>query len=259
MTPDPKIRFARPPEAGLLVDIIREAFPSQVIRRTVYGCTGMVRYVRALTAGSPHVSPRFFVAISGATPVAAAEIAVADSDLFLSYIGTRQGLRSRGLGTQLLAAMVQYGLDQGLETMTLDVLAANTRAHKWYNRFGFSSVEERGWWETPSFETEHSLGSVAGWPQAEVCHRTFGFSEINVGTRRGFSRVGRLGVGWFRVPSLATLSDEQVIGTLHAIDPGRRILVMGPLGSSDSPGKPILRLIRLQAKLSDLSRLTGGR
>jgi len=257
MTPDRSVRFARQPEAGAVVDLIRSSFPERVIERTIYGCSGVVPYVRALTGGSPYLSPRHLVAVRAAEVVAAAELAVAGSDLFLSYIATRAVLRTHGFGTSLLAAAVRHGLDAGLKTMTLDVFVENARARSWYQAFGFSPVEERGWWEVPTVATTQSLGSVSGWPQAEVCQSAFGFSEIVIWTANGLSRVGRLGLDWFRAPSLSTLLDDQMIGTLHEIDPRRRILVMGPIDRSSSETEPLLRLIRLRAVLSDLTERMG--
>jgi GNAT superfamily N-acetyltransferase len=258
LTPRHEIRFARPDEATDFVDLIRATFPASIIQRTTYGCMGARRYVRAAIRAPRFVSPKFLVISSRGVVLAGAEIAVTESDLFLSYISAQAAVRSRGLGTSLMTAIVQHGLAQGLQTMTLDVLEDNTLARNWYTKLGFSSTEERAWWEFETLGTPQAVGSVSGWPQAEVCHQAFGFSEIVIWTDSGPCRVGRLGVDLFRVPDLKALSDDRVLGTLNALDPRRRVLVMGPQKGGAGLGRPVLRLIRLRAALSDLRSLTVG-
>jgi RimJ/RimL family protein N-acetyltransferase len=64
------------------------------------------------------------------------------------------GFRGRGLGTELMARLVDHAFGAlGLETLTLAVFAFNAPAIACYRRLGFAPVEEKT--ESRAFENEH--------------------------------------------------------------------------------------------------------
>lgn len=250
----PWVRRARPQEASTVLEIIRAAFPMEIIERTVYGCHGVIAYIEATTSGNNMISPTFLVSGTGTLAVAVAEVAAEAGGLFLSYIATRADARSRGLGSNLLLAAAKLHPVADIATMALDVFHENTRARDWYGEVGFEAIGERGWWELELTAAAHIATSISGWAQAEICHRIFGFSEFLLHAADHSYRVGRLGSNWFRITSLNAVEDPQVMATLAVLDPQRKILAMGNM---DDPyasrlGAPVVRSLRMQADLTTL-------
>ena len=248
------VRRARPDEAASVVDIICGSFPRQVIERTVYGCAGIKAYVGAAIGDCAIITPTFIVAGTSAAPLAAAEVAANDDGVFLNYIGTRAESRSQGLGSSLLIAAADLYPSGSDLTMTLDVFQENARALEWYRSVGFEVIGERGWWELELSPASEAGAVVSGLPQAELCDRAFGFSEITLHTEGHSLRVGRLGTKWFRITSLAALESQKMMAALFTLDPRRMVLAMGGIDepyASRLP-MPIFRASRMKVPLTKL-------
>jgi hypothetical protein len=140
--------------------------------------------------------------------------------------------------------------------MSLDVLTENQQAIRWYNRLGFEDQEHSEWWDlgpcSSLYRTGRYLGTgagfVSGYPQASVSHREFGFSQFKVTTSEGDSIVGRLGENWFRVTRGEALADHAVFAALAALDPGRHVLAILPVGTLPKVVKRRARLIATMAR-----------
>lgn len=61
----------------------------------------------------------------------------------LANVAVTPRLRGRGLGTYLLARVLEVGRERGIQTMFLEVRASNVQALDLYRRFGFSDVGRR--------------------------------------------------------------------------------------------------------------------
>lgn len=61
----------------------------------------------------------------------------------LANVAVTPRLRGRGLGTYLLARVLDVGRERGIQTMFLEVRASNEQALDLYRRFGFSDVGRR--------------------------------------------------------------------------------------------------------------------
>ena len=61
----------------------------------------------------------------------------------LANVAVTPRLRGKGLGTYLLARVLDVGRERGIQTMFLEVRASNERALDLYRRFGFSDVGRR--------------------------------------------------------------------------------------------------------------------
>lgn len=243
------VRPARPEEAGDLVTVIREAFPHEVIRRTVYGCSGIKAYIRAVLTAKPLVTPTYLVAGWTGEIASAAEVGAAEDGVFLSYIGTRSAARSKGLGTRLLLAASELYSPRSDSQISLDVYQDNTRAQGWYRRVGFEVIGERGWWELDLKGLKHSPAVVSGLPQADLCHKKFGFSEVSIHFGSDSHRIGRLGTDWFRVNGLAALENSALLAALSSLDPSRKVLALGDPSKAEAVrlGPPLMRAFRMQA------------
>ncbi len=68
----------------------------------------------------------------------------------LANLAITPQMRGRGLGTQLLARVVQVAREHGVETMYLEVRESNEAALQLYQGFGFSQVGLRkGYYDHP--------------------------------------------------------------------------------------------------------------
>lgn len=254
------VRAAQPNEAADVVTVIREAFTQEVIQRTVYGCSGITAYIKAVLTARELVTPTFLVAGWTSQVAAAAEVGVAEDGVFLSYIGTRSAARSKGLGTRLLLAASELYSSKSDSRMSLDVYQENTRAQDWYRRAGFEVIGERGWWELDLKGRKQAPAVVSGLPQADLCHREFGFSEIILHFGGESHRVGRLGTEWFRVTGLAELDNPAVLAALCSLDPTRKVLALGDPSRTEAArlGAPTMHAFRMQAPIRRLKETLGS-
>lgn len=68
----------------------------------------------------------------------------------LANVAITPRLRGRGLGTRLLASVLDVARGRGIETLFLEARASNTRALELYRRFGFTEVGlRRGYYDHP--------------------------------------------------------------------------------------------------------------
>jgi GNAT superfamily N-acetyltransferase len=67
--------------------------------------------------------------------------------LAVEAIGEREAARSQGVGKKLMEAAVTLARAQGIHRVMLDVWSFNTRAHAFYDEFGFRNCIERMWLE----------------------------------------------------------------------------------------------------------------
>ena len=61
-------------------------------------------------------------------------------DLYLDGIAVAEPHRGRGIGTALIAAFEERARDNGFQTVSLEVIAANPRARDLYERLGYREV-----------------------------------------------------------------------------------------------------------------------
>ncbi len=64
-------------------------------------------------------------------------------DAHITTIAVEQSHRGAGLGTRLMAALIEGALRQGAEHLTLEVRVSNDAALALYQKFGFSAVGRR--------------------------------------------------------------------------------------------------------------------
>ncbi|MEN8235650.1 MAG: ribosomal protein S18-alanine N-acetyltransferase [Actinomycetota bacterium] len=66
-----------------------------------------------------------------------------EEDAHITTIAVVPGSRRRRLGTRIMLALVERGVDSGAQHLTLEVRATNTDAQRLYERFGFAPVGKR--------------------------------------------------------------------------------------------------------------------
>lgn len=61
-------------------------------------------------------------------------------ELLMDGITTRAEVRGQGIGSQLLSALSQFGVEHGYRFIRLEVIDTNPRAQQLYERLGFQAV-----------------------------------------------------------------------------------------------------------------------
>ena len=102
-----------------------------------------------------HESRHYLVAVDdsagdGGAVVGYAGLAVADDEGYVQTLGVVGTHQRRGIGAQLLAALVDEAADRGARRIGLEVRTDNVAAQKLYRRFGFAPVGVRRGYYQPS-------------------------------------------------------------------------------------------------------------
>jgi ribosomal protein S18 acetylase RimI-like enzyme len=228
-----RIRPAVPDDAAGIVDAIRGGFAPRLLDLSVYGCSGIERYVREqIRAEAAACDTTFDVAVADERVVGTIEMRALLDQLFLNYVAVTPEARSGRLGSRLLRAAIDRTVRPAHRLMALDVDEDNALALRWYDGLGFVAASTtEGFVLSLPAAARATPGGVTGAPQASVCHAAFGFSRLTVTTPNGSYDVGQLGTQWFRVTSRAALDDAELVAALRAVDPTRRVLALLPAGA----------------------------
>lgn len=92
----------------------------------------------------------YLVGVVGTQVVAYAGLAVAGGEGDVQTIAVAPEYQGRGVGTALLAALLEEAAARGCREVFLDVRADNDRARALYERFGFEAVGRRAGYYQPS-------------------------------------------------------------------------------------------------------------
>lgn len=83
----------------------------------------------------------YLVAVDGTDEVLAyGGMMLVDEDAHITNLAVREDVRGRGLGTRLVLALIDRGLEAGASHVTLEVRVGNAEARRLYQRFGFAPV-----------------------------------------------------------------------------------------------------------------------
>lgn len=247
------VRRAATTEAAQVVEIIQEGLGARVNERTIYGSSGIKRYVEDAISAVDFSVPQFFAAGVGQQVLAVAQASIRQRNVMLSYICTREGSRSMGLGRELMKEVAQLGSEMD-GSVILDVFRSNIRAIHWYQSFNFVETSKLGWWELISERRSGGPNGpvvVSGLPQADVCHTQFGFSEFTLEVDSGSYHVGRLGSKWFRLTDVAAACDPDLVAALNKLEPGRALLVQCLIDDRTAKflGDPVLESIHMSVEI----------
>jgi ribosomal protein S18 acetylase RimI-like enzyme len=250
------MRRAAGSDAPAVASLVRRSFTAGDLALTIYGCSGIVEYLRTRFDSPASASlTQSLVAESGGVVVGFIELRTDASGVFLNYIATADRVRSQGVGKLLLGhALAEINAAPGTP-LTLDVFSHNERARSWYSKLGFQRVGSRGFWQgqVDPARCADSRFTILDLRQGDACQATFGFSTLTLAEAGQRFTVGRIGRSWFRISDTRLLCRPDVLSGLVALEPERKLLVqMGEAEvHADLPLelKLLLRSDRLQATL----------
>lgn len=224
------LRVANVSDADAIADIISAGVAPGVRQAMIYGCSGVHRFLRCELELATELSERLFLVgehegrITGAM-----ELRWTAGELFLNQIAVAASARGQGLGAAMLRAAVQMVGSRRWERMLLDVFEDNVMASRWYERLGFEELSRADWWTLPLDRLPAPIEfAVLNYAQASVAHDAFGFSQLEISTRRGRHAVGLLGDAYFRVSTLEAVNDADLLSGLHMLAPERALLALLP-------------------------------
>lgn len=260
---------AQPQHCEAIAELIRAGIDSasgnrvgskdQAVDLTIYGSQHIAKWIAAHLRLGERVSEReYTVALERERVVGCAELAPRRDSLFLSYISVLPSYQNRGVGSRLLGAAIRRARVVRPDEIQLDVSASNAAAEKWYVRLGFMIRSTNVLCEASGLLPQPRLaGQVFGAPAAEAAHTVYGFSELEIETEAGRTRVGRLGERWWRLTgeprdTLNAMADSDLLATIRALDPRRGLLIGLPVEQSPPGSTELLRMRRLGAAVDRL-------
>lgn len=257
------IRLAAPAEARTIADLMRGSFDPATLALTVYGCSGIVRHLRArMRLPLPMSDCRHLLAFADGLPAGFAETRLLPAAICLNYIAVAREYRGARNADRLLARALDMAAARGRETVLVDVFASNTVSRNWYEKLGFGMQAETAWWSLPL--ARHRGRPEAGGQcradrllEAQACDRLYGFSHFDLITPRATYRIGRLGHRWFRTCDPGLLDDECALACLALLEPGRSLLGLFPADfavGAHHDATCLNRSLRLQSDLTGLRR-----
>lgn len=86
---------------------------------------------------------RYLVALHDGEVVGYGGVQVIAGDAHVTTVAVRPDARRRGIGSRLVAALLDEGRSRGATAATLEVRASNRPAQELYRRFGFAPVGVR--------------------------------------------------------------------------------------------------------------------
>ncbi len=97
------------------------------------------------------------------------------------------------------------------------------------------------------------------YPQAQACHRAYGFSMFSLVATGCEYKIGRLGDKWFRMSNVEASRMSEVRNILAHLDPSRRVLVSGAAASPPAEqAERAAQWCRMTAELDAIqTRLAG--
>jgi ribosomal protein S18 acetylase RimI-like enzyme len=255
-----QIRTAEVGDVPQIVEILRQGFPADLLRYTIFGAVGIGAFLEhAIRESDVPAGGPFVVSTQGDELAGFAEIRSMADALFLNHIFVRADYQKRGVGSRLLSTAIDLIRRPEHAAIWLDVMAKNGVARAWYESIGFSALTERVWIVRPILEVEADEDcswSSDGLPQADRNHAVFGFSEFSLTTATGTYRVGRLGDDLFRTTDAKLWLDRAAWVALGMIDPGRELLGVfdaQPADEFDLGGCHVKALsIRMSASVDDV-------
>jgi GNAT superfamily N-acetyltransferase len=232
------IRQALPSDAGEVVDLIRQSFRPEDLALTIYGCTGIVEYLRREFAAPRNA---YLVAEIEGRMGGFLEMRPGPS---LNYIAIDRAYRGKGIGRKLLFAALTGAEGSRL---TLDVFEHNAPALAWYQKLGFQNYGRMALWRVPAVDCPLAPVYLSGLSQADAAHRAFGFSNFALSSGGRDFTIGRLGERWFMLTDYALFAHPAAMRALQTIDSSREILFRGK--TPPIPAKSLLWSLQLEHSL----------
>lgn len=254
-----EIRLAKPHEVDEILRIAREGFPPELICYTILGCIGVNNYYEDIILNHNLNGTIVMVSTDNDIITGFAEFRCNYSGIFLNHIYVSSECRGKGIGNTLLLEGIKGIRKKYHSHISLDVFADNDTALKWYENLGFDRCYSQVWSRTelsrsdPGDEADYY---VSGMPQANIVHRSYGFSQFDLAYPNGTYQIGRLGLNWFRTTNSELLNDKSAIDALISIDNTRELLCIAeqdkPLSAVTNHTSFLAESIRCKADINSV-------
>ena len=104
-----------------------------------------------------HESRHYVVVVDGDDLIGYGGVAVYDGEAYVQTVGIVRSRWGAGLGTILVGSLLAEAEQRGARTVVLEVRADNERAHRLYQRFGFTVIGVRRGYYQPSGADAHVM------------------------------------------------------------------------------------------------------
>lgn len=140
--PPDGFRPFRDADLHVLAALMWDAYRGTPDEGDVGGPDGALRELRLTLAGEygTFLPDASFVAEPDGRPVAAALVTVYRDEPLLAFLFTAPSHTGRGLGRELILAVMHAVAERGHDTLTLAVTRRNRRARLLYHRLGFVEI-----------------------------------------------------------------------------------------------------------------------
>ncbi|NQT14850.1 MAG: GNAT family N-acetyltransferase [Planctomycetes bacterium] len=223
-----RIRPAEVSDASGIVDILRAEFPPELLRFTIFGCSGIERHLRDVISHQDLGSNTWYVlGREDADVLGFTEIRRDVDALFINHGYILPAARGPGVGTSLLFHGVTRARTLNQSRVELDVFHENYTVRRGHRALGFREASEQLWLELGPDDWiggDNEGWYAAGLALADRIHEAYGFSEFDLETRSRSYRIGRLGGSLFRATDAAVLADPSASHALKTLDPNRTLL-----------------------------------
>ncbi|MGC3996857.1 MAG: GNAT family N-acetyltransferase [Anaeromyxobacter sp.] len=243
-----EVREARPEDAGGIVEALRAGMPARAVPYTIFGGSGIDRFVSEAVGGAPRGLGRFWVWEAGGRVDGFAELRREGERLFLNHVYVHPRAQDRGAGRALLRAALAASA-AGAEELELEVFSGNARAIGWYRTLGLQPVGAAGWWLVP---WPPDRPRVAGWRavglgEAAAAHARYGFSRFALedGSGRRFT-LGRLGARALRTLEPGLVQAPGALAALAALGLAERLLCIAPGPAPSSQATLLIEALRMR-------------
>jgi len=226
------IREATAKDSGIIVKILKNGFPENILPYTIYFSRNYKDYISDLILlKESKVNTRFYVCEKDYNIVGFAEIRQFADALFLNNIYMAAHQRGKGLGKELLKKSILMARDNNQRAISLDVFSDNLKAIKWYMSLNLK-CRYKQLWILYLLELDALENIDSGWwrfidlNEGNKLHKIYGFSRFIVQTRlKGYS-VGRIADTCFKTSDDSILHDKLALSALYFLDKKRKLLII---------------------------------
>ncbi|WP_312381565.1 GNAT family N-acetyltransferase [Stutzerimonas balearica] len=255
------IRLAQLGDVKALCSLAYSSFDTQYIKKMIYGCFGMHRYLEMCLSQEDETSETviYVCEIDGELcGFVHLKREAFSGTLYLNYICVDSSFRGKNIAsTLLLFALLQES--SGFEQIALDVFSTNMFALRWYEKLGFCEVKKKYWLICDIEDAGSGYGYISGFAHAKLSQDVFGFSQFGLGTKSGVYNIGMLDNFYYRIFDRSILLDKAALSTLAKLDPRRRLLLIADRPDCELSGEYFDTSFNMSARLSIvLEKLKGN-
>ncbi|TGB02725.1 GNAT family N-acetyltransferase [Halobacillus salinus] len=236
-----------------IVQILKNGMRKDLLTLTPYPYKGFPLFLRRLLSVShPHNERIFIGATDDGALVGFAEWTHGHENLHLNNIYIAPAARGMKVGTALMDYGMKIARSLKVSTISLDVFAWNSKAHQWYEKLGFETVQHRYWTKqqlpqptsTNTYVIRHLPDAIAG-------VESYGFGRLTVLTPTNEYGVLLLGDRLFRTSYQESVLDPVLVSALHHIDPTRELALIHSHPDWKKSPSLVSESVHMKASISD--------